>query len=285
VIYLQVVVDGLIVGLMFSLVAMGLSLIYGVMNIVNFAHGEFMMLAMYLCYFLWFFGGLDPLLSLPLVTAALFLVGVLTYHLLIRHVLGASLVPQVFATFGLLLFLQAGANFLWKADVQTIADNWSTGHFQVGGLFFNRPEIVAAAGALLTALLLFWFIHRTETGLALQATAEDPQAARVMGINTERMYAFAWGLSAGAVAVGGALLSTYYTIYPLVGTKLALPAFVAVAVGGFGSITGAFFGGLVVGLIQVVGGFFTSPSYKLLFVYGLYLLLVFVRPYGLLGRR
>lgn len=284
-IYAQVLVDGLIVGLMFSLVAMGLSLIYGVMNIVNFAHGEFMMLAMYLCYFLWVFLGLDPLAALPLAAGALFIFGVAVYRLLIRHVLTASLVPQVFATFGLLLFLQAAANFLWKADVQTIGDNWSTGHFQVGGLFFNRPEVVAAGGALLTALALFWFIHRTETGLALQATAEDPQAARLMGIDTHRMYALAWGLSAGAVAVGGALLSTYYTIYPLVGTKLALPAFVAVAVGGFGSITGAFFGGLVVGLIQVAGGFFTSPSYKLLFVYGLYLALVFVRPHGLLGKR
>ncbi len=284
-IYVQVLVDGLIVGLMFSLVAMGLSLIYGVMNIVNFAHGEFMMLAMYLCYFLWLFFGIDPLLSLPVAAVALFGFGVLTYRVLVRHVVDASLVAQVFATFGLLLFLQAGANFLWKADVQTIGDNWSTGHFQIGGLFFNRPEVVAAGGALLTALGLFWFIHRTETGLALQATAEDAQAARLMGVNTDRMFALAWGLSAGAVAVGGALLSTYYTIYPLVGTKLTLPAFVAVAVGGFGSITGAFFGGLIIGLIQVVGGFFTSPSYKLLFVYALYLVLVFVRPHGLLGRR
>ena len=283
--YAQVLVDGLIVGLMFSLVAMGLSLIYGVMNIANFAHGEFIMLAMYLCYFLWLFAGFDPLLSMPLAALALFLFGVFTYRVLIRHVLTASLVPQVFATFGLLLFLQAGANFLWKADVQTIPDNWSTGHFQVAGLFFNRPEVVSAVGAFVTALALFWFIHRTEVGLALQATADDPQAARLMGINTDRMYALAWGVAASTMGVGGALLSTYYSIYPLVGTKLVLPAFVAVAVGGFGSISGAFFGGLIVGLIQVAGGFFTSPSYKLLFVYGLYLLLVFVRPHGLLGKR
>ncbi len=284
-IYAQVLVDGVIVGLMFSLVAMGLSLIYGVMNIVNFAHGEFMMLSMYLCFFLWLFFGFDPIVSLPFAAVALFAFGVFIYRVLARYLLEAALIPQVFATFGLLLFLQATANFLWKADVQTIGDNWSTGQFQVGGLFFNRPEVIAAGGALLTALALFWFIHRTETGLALQATAEDPQAARVMGINTDRMYALAWGLSAGAVAVGGALLSTFYAISPLVGTKWVLPAFVAVAVGGFGSITGAFVGGLIIGLIQVVGGFLTAPTYKVLFVYALYLALVFVRPHGLLGKR
>lgn len=284
-IYAQVLVDGVIVGLIFALVAMGLSLIYGVMNIVNFAHGEFMMIAMYLCFFLWAGFGLDPLVSAPVVAAAMFAFGVLVYRLVARHLLEASIIAQMFATFGMLLFFQALVNFLWKADTRSIPDNWSTGNFSVGGLFFSTPELVAALGALATAIGLFWFINRTETGLALQAAAEDPQVARLLGVNTDRIYALAWGLSTATVGVAGALLSTYLPVYPLVGTNWALPAFVAVAIGGFGSITGAFWGGIIVGLVQIVGGFFVSPSYKLLFVYGLYLLIVLVRPYGLMGKR
>lgn len=284
-IYAQVAIDGLIVGLVLALVAMGLSLIYGVMNIVNFAHGEFMMLAMYLCYFLSVGFGMDPLASAPLVAVAMFAFGVLVYRLVARHLLEASMIAQMFATFGMLLFMQALANFLWKADTRSVPDNWSTGNFGFAGLFFNTPELVAALGALLTAVALFWFINRTESGLALQATAEDPQVARLLGVNTGHMYALAWGLSAGAVGIAGALLSTFFPVYPLVGTNWALPAFVAVAIGGFGSITGAFWGGVIVGLVQTIGGFFVSPSYKLLFVYGLYLLIVLVRPHGLMGKR
>lgn len=284
-IYAQVLVDGLIVGLMFALVAMGLSLIYGVMNIVNFAHGEFMMLAMYLCYFLWAATGLDPIAAAPLAAVAMFALGVVLYRWVARYLLGASMIAQMFATFGLLLFFQALANFLWRADARTIGENWSTGLLAFGGLYLNGPELVAGAGALLTALALFWFLNRTETGLCLQATAEDPQVASLMGIDTDRMYALAWGLSAATVGVAGALASTYLAITPLVGANWALPAFVAVAIGGFGSITGAFWGGIIIGLVQTAGGFFTSPSYKLLFVYLLFLVVVLVRPHGLLGKR
>ena len=270
---------------MFALVAMGLSLIYGIMDVVNFAHGEFIMLAMYFCFFMWGWFALDPLLATPIATLVLFGLGVLIYRLLGRYLVGASLIPQVFATFGLMVFLQAAANFLWKADTHTINENWSTGLVSFYGLFFNRAELIAGGGAMVAALALFWFINRTETGLALQATSEDVQVAKLMGIDTDRMFALAWGLSAAMVAVGGGLLSTYYGINPLVGTRWVLPAFVAVAIGGFGSILGAFYGGIIIGIIQVVGGFLTLPNYKSLFVYGLFLLVVLFRPHGLMGRK
>ena len=194
-IYGQVLVDGLIVGLMFALVAMGLSLIYGVMNIVNFAHGEFMMLAMYFCFFMWSVAGRR---------SARFHAARRVAHVLRRRGglpaadparAAATMVAQIFATFGLLLFIQAAANFLWKSDARTIPESWATGMFQVGGLFFSGPELVAGGGALVTARALYWFINRTETGLALQAVAEDPQAARLMGIDSDRMFAIAWGVS------------------------------------------------------------------------------------------
>ena len=284
-IYVQVLIDGLIVGLLFALVAMGLSLIYGVMDIVNFAHGEFMMLAMYLVFFLWALFGIDPVFGTPIACAAMFGFGVYIYRVLGRHLVGANLISQIFATFGLMIFLQAAANFLWKANVRTVGDSIVSGYFSFAGLFFTLPEIVAAAGALLTALALFWIVNRTETGMALQATAEDVQVAQLMGINTDRMFALAWGLSAGAVAIGGGLLATYFSIYPLVGARWVLPAFVAVAIGGFGSITGAFWGGMIIGVVQVYSGFLTEPSYKNVFVYVLFLLVVLIRPHGLMGRK
>jgi branched-chain amino acid transport system permease protein len=284
-IYVQVLVDGIIVGLMFALVAMGLSLIYGVMNIVNFAHGEFMMLAMFLSFFLWNLSGIDPLVSLVPVAAALFGFGILIYRVLTKHIVGQSMIAQVFATFGLMIFLQAFANFLWKANIRTVNDSITTGFFQVGQLFFSLPEVVSAGGAVVAALGLFWFLNRTETGLALQATAEDYQTAKLMGINTDRMFALAWGLSAGAVAIAGGLLASHFAVYPQIGARWVLPAFVAVAIGGFGNVTGAFWGGIIVGVVQVYGGFLTDPSLKNMFPYALFLLVVFFRPYGILGRK
>ena len=284
-IYVQVLVDGIIVGLVYALVAMGLSLIYGVMNIVNFAYGEFLMLAMFLSFFLWNFFGIDPLFSLLIVAAAMFAFGVFIYRVLAKHVVGPNLISQVFATFGLMIFLQAFANFLWKANIRTVNDSLTSGFFQVGELFFSLPEVVSALGAVATALGLFWFLNRTETGLALLATAEDYQAAKLMGIDTDRMFALAWGLSAAAVAIAGGLLASHFAVYPQVGVRWVLPAFVAVAVGGFGNITGAFWGGLIVGVVQVYGGFLTDPSLKNIFPYALFLLVAFFRPYGLLGRK
>lgn len=284
-IYVQVLVDGLVLGLMFALVAMGLSLIYGIMNIVNFAHGEFMMLSMFASFFAWYYFGLDPLFAVPLVAIALFGFGIFVYQSLTRHIVGRNMISQVFATFGLIIFLQAAANFLWKANIRTVDGSLTSSYFQFGGLFFSLSEVVAGAGAGLTALGLLYFLNRTETGLALQATSEDHQAAQLMGINTDRMFALAWGLSAGLVAIACTLLTSHFAVYPHVGLRWVMPAFVAVAIGGFGSVAGAFWGGLIVGVVQVYGGFLTDPSFKNLFPYALFLLVAFLRPYGLLGRK
>ena len=284
-IYVQVIVDGIIVGLMFALVAMGLSLIYGIMNIVNFAHGEFMMLAMFLSFFCWYYFAVDPIFSSIFIAVAMFGFGIFVFKALTRHIVGQSMISQVFATFGLMIFLQAVANFLWKANIRTVNDSITTGYFEVAGLFFSLSEVIAGAGAGITALALYWFLNRTETGLALQATSEDHQAAQLMGINTDRMFSLTWGLSAGIVAIAGTLLASHFAVYPQVGVRWILPAFVAVAIGGFGNVVGAFWGGIIVGMVQVSGGFLTDPSYKSLFPYALFLLIVFFMPYGIMGKK
>jgi len=280
----QVLINGLLIGFVFSLIAVGLTLIFGVVDIVNFAHGEFLMLAMYAAFWLYHLFSLDPTVSLPLCTLFLFFIGVVTYKLIISRILDAPMLAQIFSTFGLMVFLRNLAHFLWSSDYRMIKEPLIKGRIEVFGLFISIPQLVAAVGALITTGLVYWFVTRTETGRALQATAEDKEAAALMGINSDRMYTLAWGIGAASVGVAGALLSNFYFIFPEVGDIFVLTAYVVVALGGFGSIPGAFIAGIIIGLVQVLGGYFLSPALKMIIVYLIYLLVVVLRPQGLMGR-
>jgi branched-chain amino acid transport system permease protein len=284
--FAQALVSGLLAGFVFALIAAGLSLIFGVMEIVNFAHGEFLMLSMYLSYFLHSSLGWDPLLALPINAALLFLFGALVYYALIRRVLRAPMLAQIFATFGLGVFLQNGAQFLFRPDFRMVGTTLVSGRIALAGsIFVSRPQLAAAIGAVSTTGLLYWLLTRTETGKALLATAEDRQAAALMGIDPDRMFALSWGLGAACVGVAGALLSTFYYVFPQVGGVFALIAFVAVALGGFGSVAGAFFGGIVIGAVESLAGILVAPAVKNIFVFAIYLAVMLVRPRGLCGKQ
>jgi branched-chain amino acid transport system permease protein len=281
---LQGIVSGLLMGLVYALIAAGLSLIFGLMEIVNFAHGEFLMLAMFSTYWAWALWRLDPIVSLPLTAAALFLLGVATYFGLIRWIIGAPMLAQIFATFGLAIFLRSAAQALWGVDFQLVKDPLIQGRISLGGLFIGLPQLAASVGALLAFVFLNWFISRTETGLALQATAQDRQAASLMGINTQRMFALGWGIGAACVGVAGALLTIFFYVFPDVGSSFALLAYVTVALGGFGNVPGTLVAGVVVGLIETLGGLLIAPALKYVAVFLIYLLVVLWRPQGLFGR-
>ena len=281
---LQGIVGGLLMGLVYALIAAGLSLIFGLMEIVNFAHGEFLMVAMFSSFWAWALWKLDPLVSMPLTVAGLFVLGLAVYHGVIRWILRAPMLVQIFATFGLAVFLRSSAQALWGVDFHLVKDPIVEGRLAIAGVFIGLPQLTASAGALVAFAGLYWFITRTETGLALQATAQDKQAAALMGIDTERMFALGWGLGAGCVGVAGALLATFFYIFPDVGATFSLLAYVAVALGGFGNVPATLLGGVVVGLVEVVGGLLISPSLKYLAVFGLYLVVVLWRPQGLFGR-
>lgn len=281
----QTAVNGLLIGFVFSLVAVGLTLIFGMMEIVNFAHGEFLMMAMYASFWMWSLFALDPLVSLPISTLALVLLGIATYKLIIKRILNAPMLAQIFATFGLMVFLRSLAQFLWTPNFRVIQHSMvSDGRLELGGIFLGLPQLVAAAGAVVSFGFIYWFVERTETGRALMATAEDRDAASLMGINSDRMFTLAWAIGSGCVGVAGALLSTFYYIQPEVGAVFGLTTFVVVALGGFGSIPGAFIAGLLVGLVQVMAGLFIAPSIKFAVVLAIYLLVVLLRPQGLLGK-
>jgi branched-chain amino acid transport system permease protein len=283
-IIIQTAISGILMGFIYALIAAGLSLIFGLMEIVNFAHGEFMMISMYTAFWLFMLFGLDPIFSIPLCALLLFLVGVATHHGIIKRILHAPMLVQLTATFGLAIFLRSLAQFLWTPDFRAVTDPIASGRVEILGIYLGIPQIVASAGCILAFALLYGFINYTETGLALQATAQDREAASLMGIRTDRMYALGWGIGSACVGVAGALLSNYYFIFPEVGLLFALIAYVAVAMGGFGSIIGALVAGVLIGLIEALGGLLIDPAFKYAIIFMVYLGVVISRPQGIFGR-
>ncbi|HEX8908780.1 MAG TPA: branched-chain amino acid ABC transporter permease [Anaeromyxobacteraceae bacterium] len=280
----QAIASGVLVGLVYALVAVGLTLIFGVMDIVNFAHGEFLMLGMYASFWAWAWWRLDPLFTLPLTALLLFAAGVAAYRLVIRRILDAPMVSQIFTTFGLMILLRGVAQYLWKPDFRSVEGSVAAGALTLGAIQLGRPAVVAATGAVLTTGALWWFLRATRLGAALEATAADREAAALMGISPQRMFALAWGLGAACAGVAGALLSTSYPVFPEVGANFILVAFVLVALGGFGSVPGTFWAGILVGVVEVLGGLLVGPAWKLVLVLALFLAVMLLRPQGLLGK-
>ncbi len=281
---LQTLLSGVLTGLVYALVAVGLTLIFGVMDIVNFAHGEFLMLGMYASFWAFALWKLDPLFTLPFTALLLFAVGAAVYRLVVRRITDAPMLSQIFTTFGLMILFRGLAQYLWKPDFRSVDHTAVAGKVTLAGLQLGLPQVAAGAGAVLTTGAVWWFLRSTRLGAALEATAADKEAAALMGIDAQRMFALAWGIGAACAGVAGALLSTYYPIFPEVGSTFILIAFVLVALGGFGSVAGAFWAGILVGVVEVVGGFLWNPAYKMVLVLSLYLLVVWFRPQGLMGK-
>ena len=284
----QLLASTLLLGGVYALIAVGLTLIFGVMRIVNFAHGEFLMLGMFGAWWLSDAVGLDPLLSIVPVGLAMYGFGVLVYRLLMRRVQGGDPFTQIFATIGLLFLLQNAVVAGFTSDYRFVNDSVLVGlsgtKLQLFGLTFGVPLLAAAGLALLLFLALYLLVERTEFGLALQATSEDRDAARLVGIRPRRMFAVAWGLGAALVAVAGAILVNFFAVYPQVGLQFTVLAYAIVALGGFGSILGTLLAALLVGVIQSVTVVYLPPAFKDAFVFASYLLIGLFRPQGLFGR-
>jgi branched-chain amino acid transport system permease protein len=283
-IFLQLIISGLLIGFIFSLIAVGLTLIWGVMDILNFAHGDFLMLAMFSSFLMFANLGLDPLLSLPLVVVLLFLVGLLTFRLVIRPVLGYPGLIALLATFGLSIFIRNMVLFILGPNYRVINQSILAGkNFSLLGLHFSVAQVVSAVGCVVITYAVYLLIARTKYGRSLRATSLDKDTALLMGINTNRVFALTFGLGAACVGVAGGLLSNFYPIFPEVGLNFAIMSFVIVALGGFGNIGGAFLAGILVGLVENVGGFLIGPEFKYTLVFVLYLIVISIRPKGLFG--
>ena len=281
---LQVIAGGLLLGAVYALFSSGLTLIWGMMNVINFAHGEFVMIGMYLAFLIvtYLHGG--PLVFGPAAAAALFLFGIVVYYALIRHVMRGPMLAQILSTFGLALLLRYLAFWIFTANFKTLPENLIPGVIDIGGIRLCMPQVVAGVVALLLTLGMHLLLTRTVIGSRLLAVSEDRQAAMLMGIRPDRMQALAWGLSAGGTGIAGALIATFYYISPTVGESLALTAFVVVTLGGFGSVPGAMLAGLLIGVIQSLSSYWLGPVYKDIIVYALFVAVLWVRPEGLFGK-
>jgi branched-chain amino acid transport system permease protein len=280
---LQQLVSGLLIGCVYSLIAVGLSLIWGVMNIVNFAHGDFLMLSMFVSFWLYTLYGIDPLFAIPVCTLLLFVLGLLVYRYAVRKVMGGPMLAQLVVTFGVSIFLANAAVLLWTPDFRLIDKPLLSGTWMMGGVPVSIPKLVASVGSVVVSVALYLFLKKTRTGKAILATEMNRDSALLMGINTDRVNALSFGIGAALVGIAGAFLSMYYYIYPQVGGMFGTISFAIVALGGFGSVPGALIAGILVGLVQTFGGYFFDPAYKYAVVFLLYLITVWIRPQGLLG--
>src|ERR1700760_4197661 len=284
---IQSLASGLLMGLLYGLIAVGLALIFGLMDVVNFAHGEFLMLAMYVSFFLFAYFALDPLLAAPIVAATLFVFGAVVYLLIVRFAVRAKAntgMVQIFSTFGLAVMMRGLAQYFFTPDYRSIPNSWLGGKtLSIGGFYLPEPQLVGALIAVAAFAGLYFFIHRTDFGRALEATREDAGAVALVGIDKNRVFALGWGLGAALVGLAGAVMSIFFYVFPDVGASFALIAYVTVALGGFGSVFGAFAGGIIVGLVEATTALILPPSLKSVGIYAVYLLVVFIRPRGLFG--
>jgi branched-chain amino acid transport system permease protein len=284
----QALADGLQMGLLYALVAVGLTIIWGLMEMINFAHGEFMMLGMFGAWWLSTRFGLDPLLAIFPLGVLMYGAGVLVYRVLMRRVQRGEVFTQIFATIGLFFFVQNGVVATFTSDYRFVSGSLLTRlsgtNLSLLGVRVGVPLLIGGLLALVLFVALYLLIDRTDFGLALQATAEDREAAMLVGIRPQRMYAIAWGLGTALVAVAGVILANFFAVYPQAGLSFTVLAYAIVALGGFGSIPGTLLAALVVGVVQSVTAAYLPPAFKDAFVFGSYLLIGLFRPQGLFGR-
>lgn len=280
----QVLVGGILLGAVYALFASGLTLIWGMMNVVNFAHGDFVMVAMYVAFVVWKLLGIGPAASIPIAALLLATLGIIAYFGLVRHVMKGPMLAQILGTFGLALFLRYVAFWTFGADFRTLPDTLVGGSFQIAGIRFEGSRVLAGGMGLAITLILHLVLTHTAVGSRMLAVSEDATAAQLMGIRPQRMQALAWGMAGAATGIAGALIANFFYTSPTVGETLAILAFVTVSFGGFGSVLGALVAGLIIGVVESLSAYLVGPVYKDVIVYILFVLVLWFRPQGLMGK-
>jgi branched-chain amino acid transport system permease protein len=282
---LQSVVSGLLMGGVYSLIAIGLTLIFGVMKIINFAHGSLMMLGMFTTYWLFVLLGIDPYLSLLFSIPILFIIGIVIERFLIAKVLDAPEHNQLLLTLGISLFIENFALFLWTPNFRTINVQYIKKAATVGTVMISFPKVIAFLFAIILTALLYYFLKSTDLGKAIRAASEEKEGALTVGINMRRIYYVAFGVGAACVGAAGTLTAPFFYVNPHVGGIFVITAFVVVVLGGMGNFIGAFVGGIIVGLAESVGAAFVPGQLKQLIIYFIFILVLLFKPQGLFGRR
>ena len=281
----QLIASAIVLGGIYALVSIGLTLIFGVMRIVNFAHGEFLMLSMYLAIGLSSQIGVDPYLGLLVAIPLSLLFGAAVYYAVVRPVIARPHVVQIFTTLGLSILLQNAALFFWTANFRQLRLPYGDRVLMIAGAAITMPQLIAFAVAALFTTVLFAWLRFTYLGKAMRATAQDPKAATLMGIDTGKILLIAFLVGTMCVCVAGMLMAPLFSTYPTVGLQFVLVAFVVVVLGGLGSAVGALVGALIVAFLDVIGGFYVGTAWKEVLYFIVFMAVLLLRPAGLLGQR
>ena len=277
--------NGLTTGAVYALIALGLTLIYGVLHIINFAHGAALMVALYGVYVLKTHWGIDPYLALPLMVPAMFALGYALQRGIINRASHGKDENILLVTLGLAIVLENGALMLFKSDTRSIETAYTLTTVQIGPAFIALPKLVAFAGALIASALLLLLVTRTDLGRAIRAVAKEKHGAKLMGIDVEHVYAMSFGIGLACLGAAACFLLPAYYVNPQVGAGFVLVSFTIVVLGGMGSFAGALVGGLLVGVVESIGGLLWGESLSQLAVFALFIGVLLFRPQGLFGAR
>jgi branched-chain amino acid transport system permease protein len=283
-VYLNVVASGVLTGLVYGLSALGLSVIFGVIRIINFAHGEMMVVGMFLALVLFRTLGLEPLVSVPVVAAILFVFGYALQAGVINRLIGVPEHMQFLLLAAIAIMLVSACLMVFGPDAQNVQLDYAYDSFEIGALLLDKVRVYAGAAALAVALALFLFFRYSMIGKAIRACADNHQGALVVGLNVRRLYALTFGIGAACVGAAGCIILMLVDVHPYLAVEYTLLAFVIVIVGGLGSLVGALLGGLLIGMSEALAGIILVPSMKTMFSFALLILVLLLRPQGLLGK-
>lgn len=288
-IYLQALLDGVLLGGVYATIAVGLSLAFGVMGIINWAHGGFLMVSMFIAYSLCLFCGWDPYLAMFVCMIVLFIVGYFiqkfVFNPLLKKETAREPLSVLLSTAGLSMVLTNVATMIFGSYVLGVNTAYSGKTLWLGDIMVSVPKLISFVIAIAATLLLFLFLQKTEQGRALRATAQNRNVARLMGINVDRSYCLAFGISLGLVGIAGALLIPSFSVYPTVGDLYSNRAFIIVVLGGKGDIMGALAGGLIIGIIERIGAVLVSESFGVIMSFVLFIVMLLFKPTGLFTKK
>lgn len=284
-IIIDAIIGGVLVGGIYGVVAIGLTLIFGILNIINFAHGEFLMLGMYISFFACTLLGMDPYLSLIIVIPITFALGVLCQKYLIKPVMSSPQDIQILLTFGLVLVLQNMALLLWKGDWRSLSDPLVFKIINCWGISIRLTMVIAFIASLVLVFLLFIFLKKTDYGKAIRACANDHDGALFVGLNLNKIYCLTFGIGAALAAIAGALFLPFFSASPTVGLLFTFQAFIIIVLGGLGSVPGALIGGIIIGITESLGALFLSGSLKSVATFVIFIVIICIRPSGIFGQK
>lgn len=284
-------INGILMGSIYGLTAMGLTIIFGVLKVVNFAHGSMLMVGMYLAYWVITLSGIHPYLAIVLVAPAMFLFGYTLQNIVIKPIFIAEKnvrepLTVIIVTTGIWYILDNMTLLIFGPQYRSLADNPLNGQMlELGEMFISVPKLYGCITAFITALGVYWFFQKTDMGRAIRATSMDREAASLMGINQYKIYNVAFGIGAATAGIAAVTLVPFYNVFPTVGVLFDIKGFIIVVLGGLGSIGGALAGGIIIGIIESVGPQFMTATWTEAIVYGLFLVVLFVKPSGLFGQK